>query len=129
MVLNALDITTAQPVPCISKDEILLTKNLKSSVAFQTVALSANSISTVSIDCRQFKTITLYGVSTANNLVNISYSDDNITFFNTNKKLNIFTINSVDTFELTIDHIPNYIKFFNDNGSSITLTLEYVLYN
>jgi hypothetical protein len=129
MVLNARDITTNDPVPVFSKDQILLTKNLKTSVLSQSVAMSANAASTVKIDCREYKTITLYGTSTTNNLINVSYSHNNTNFFRTNNKLNMIDIGGFNTFHLTLDHIPNYIRFYNNNGSPITLTLEYVLYN
>jgi len=129
MVLNALDISTAQPVPCISSNEILLIKKLKTSVVSQSVAMNANAASAVIIDCRQNKTINLYGTSTTNNLVNVSYSHDNIVFFKTNNKLSMIDIGGFNTFHLTLENIPNYIRFYNNNGSPITLTLEYVLYN
>jgi len=129
MVLNARDIDTNQATPVFCQDSILLTKRHKLSNEPQSVAFTANSSSTLKIDCRQYKAITLYGTSTTNNIINIEFSHDNITFFKTSNKLSMLSVAGLHTFSVVLDHLPNYIRFYNDNGVPITLNLSYVLYN
>ena len=38
------------------------------------------------------------------------------------------SVNGVNTFSLELTNIPNYIKFYNDNGISDTINLYYVLF-
>ena len=136
MVLFATDSTTGEAVKVFATNNQLQTTGsgggggggVSKTSANITVAIAANSISTAKIDCRNKSNIRLYGSSSANTLVNISFSNDDTTYKNVDISLNKIEINSVNTFELEITNIPDYIKFYNDNASADTLDLYYVLF-
>lgn len=130
MVLYTTNQSTGEAEKTFSKDNVLLTTNWKYISGETTVAISGNSASTVKIDCSSFKSIRFFGEASIDRYINLSYSDAlDGAFRVVDDKLNMTTINSVHTFSLELNNIPNYISFYNNNSSSTTLTLNYVLYS
>tara|TARA_R100000805_G_C3594027_1_gene95466 strand:+ start:283 stop:690 length:408 start_codon:yes stop_codon:yes gene_type:complete len=135
MVLYATDANTGEAVKVFATNNQLQTTGSgggggggsKTNGSLNTT-VPANSLSSDNIDCRNKNNIRIYGSSNQNTLVNISFSNDNTTYKNVNLALNKVVINSVNTFEIELTNIPDYIKFYNDNATADTLDLYYVLF-
>jgi hypothetical protein len=130
MVLYTTNSTTGEPEKAFSKDNILLVSNNKHVSVESTVSINANSLSVAKIDCRNFKSIRMFGTSSLANSINLAFSETlNGTYRNVDNKLTMTNINSVNTFSIELNNTPNYISFYNTNSSNCNLILNYVLYS
>tara|TARA_R110000751_G_scaffold257127_1_gene356564 strand:+ start:249 stop:653 length:405 start_codon:yes stop_codon:yes gene_type:complete len=134
MVLYGTDSTTGEPTLIFATANRLLTSGggggggVSKTSSNITITVGANSLSTEKIDCSSHTNIRVYGDSTIVNSINLSFSNDDIDYKNVMDNIYKISVNGVNTFSLELTNIPNYIKFYNDNGISDTINLYYVLF-
>lgn len=115
---NLIKAITTEDLDDINNPDRSISQNI-------TVSLSQNQDS-VSVDCRTYRKLRIWGTSDQNHNLGLEYSHNNTNFVYVNQLI-VQNLGGVYVYEIFLDNPADYIRFSNKNNQTMNININCIL--